>query len=114
MISINNRMERLLQNFGTFITNPREAWNSWSFWPSNKIVRKRNLDIGLGDGQISPWLIHHDETPREFTLPEFSEQEQVVVEIIPKLKKKWPADAFPPGTVRLDAQRDLPRLMRRL
>lgn len=89
-------------------------WNSWCFWPSNKILLKRNLDIGLGDRQISPWLIHDSDKPSVLTLPEFAIREQITVEIIPKLKHQWPADAFPPGTLRLDAQRDLPRLMQRL
>jgi hypothetical protein len=85
-------------------------WSSRTVWPLNRKVRKRNVDAGEDDGMITPWLASGNQ-PRPVSVP--SAPAGIRLEIMPNLKRTWPAHAFAAGKKpdRIDMEKDLAKLL---
>ena len=89
----------------------RRWWSSCTMWPLNHKLSRRNLDIGLDDGDIAPWLALADDDPVAVPVPPLPAN--VTMTITPHLKT-WPSRAFPdadPKTVRINVGTDLERMI---
>ena len=89
----------------------RRWWSSCTMWPLNHKLSRRNLDIGLDDGDIAPWLALADDDPVAVPVPPLPAN--VTMTITPHLKT-WPSRAFPdadPKTARINVGTDLERII---
>jgi hypothetical protein len=85
-------------------------WSSRTVWPLNRKVRKRNVDAGEDDGAITPWLASGNQ-PRPVSVP--SAPAAIRLEIVPNLKRTWPAHAFAESSpnTRINADKDLQQML---